>query len=600
MFRYLQELAHRTSEGLARIGAAIVRPIERLIGGATDRVLSATERVDHVESLVVRVLRFVFWPVLLLGRIFKLLLPAVVVDAFASLANSLRGLFVRVGSGLLHLAEMLNLDRLVLAIVWLTQPIWRPLFALGEFFVSWVNTREYRIALKALPAMILAIAVLGVGTWHAVFGKGQIRSNYREAIRDSQEARDYRLTELYEQKLAQLGQDTQLTNFRTALALADEGKLDEAYERMQSLAPEDRPGYPNAHFWIIQRLLSGDLGLPKADADRLAKSHFEQLKALEIDSPMVQLLRAMWLAQENKRAEAVDILEPLVPVLPSAAFERMRLNLALGQRTQAREDARALVTHMKTRPRSAGDLKPTEYQWWLAAEEVLGNLPQMRTILEQWYKVDPDNELARKALSTVCRKMAGNLLRDPVPDEKQIVELWLRAAKLDDSSEALLRLARALYAARNETPVYSRILTALAESPRTPAALLVAVGTEAAQQEQFEDSRPFFAAAISRDETNAVAWNNYGLVLAEEPNAQLDEALDAVNRALKLAPDEHRFRETRGQILIKLEQWQQAIDDLEFALNGLPSLDQIHKSLSIAYSALGQEELAQLHQSQIE
>ena len=124
------------------------------------------------------------------------------------------------------------------------------------------------------------------------------------------------------------------------------------------------------------------------------------------------------------------------------------------------------------------------------------------------------------------------------------------------------------------------------------------MGTEAAKNENFDEARQFLAAAVDRDEADPVAWNNHAWVLGEGEGAQLEEALIAANRALDLLPDEHRFRETRGQIYLRLQRWQEAVDDLEFAINGLPSLGSIHQSLAIAYTALGQEELARLHEMQ--
>ncbi|MEM8943681.1 MAG: hypothetical protein AAGD11_00745 [Planctomycetota bacterium] len=600
MLRQIQELADRTAQSFARLGAAIVRPIERLVGGVTGKVLSATDQVDRVESVLFRVVRVLTWPLRLVGGLFKLILPEALTSLLSNAWHSLQDLLGRIGSGLLHVAGILNLDRLVLGLVWLTRPIWRPLESLGVFFVSWVNTREYRRALMAIPAIFLATLVLGVGTWHALFGKSQVRKTYREANQQALDARDYELSELYDRKLADLGEDTQRTSYRTAETLAAEGKLDEAYERMLILAPEDRPGYPNAHFWIIRNLIGGRLGAAPDEAQRLAKVHLEHLDTVGIEAPFVTLLKAIWLARDNKLEEAADLLEPIVPQMQSAAMERMRINLRLKRSGQARQDARALVTHMKTRTRRDEQLAESDYQSWLAAEDLLGNLTQMRVILEMWASADPDSEPARKALAKVYRRQAANMLRDPLPDEKAIVELWLKAAKLDDSPDGLLRLSRALYKQRNSTPVYARILSALHESPSTPASLLIAVGTEAAQLGQYEEARPFFAAALSKDANNPIAWNNYGLVLGEGSEIDLDKALDAVNKAVSIVPNEHRFRETRGQILLKLERWQEAIADLEFAINGLPNLPEIHRSLAIAYQALGEDELARLHNEQLD
>jgi predicted Zn-dependent protease len=71
--------------------------------------------------------------------------------------------------------------------------------------------------------------------------------------------------------------------------------------------------------------------------------------------------------------------------------------------------------------------------------------------------------------------------------------------------------------------------------------------------------------------------------------------LEASNRALQFSPDNYHLRETRGQILVKLERWDEAIGDLEFALNGLPNAPAIHRSLAISYDAVGNASLGAMH-----
>ena len=286
MFRQLKKWGSSAMRSLTDFGAAIVSPFERLIGGAADKVLSATEHVDRVESLFLRFFRLITWPLRMLGRVFLAILPAPLVKIFTSFGN----LFSRAGMALLHLAEALNLDRAVMGLVWLLQPLWRPLASLGTFAYCWLETREYRRGLMALPAILLATIVLGVGVWHSAFGKSRITAKYKTAVRQMLEERDYDRAKLYERKLAQLGFDTQLTEYRTALTFAEEDNLDEAYQRMLLLAPADQPGYPAAHFWIIQQLLSGKLTDSPEEARTQVKTHLDHLETLEITSPYQQLL----------------------------------------------------------------------------------------------------------------------------------------------------------------------------------------------------------------------------------------------------------------------------------------------------------------------
>ena len=177
------------------------------------------------------------------------------------------------------------------------------------------------------------------------------------------------------------------------------------------------------------------------------------------------------LAQGKQFAEATDVLEPLVPLMPVAAFERMRLNMQLKRTAESRQDARSLVTQMAGLSQRNHEFSPTEYQWWLAAEELLGNWDQMDNILEDWRKLEPENEQVRGALAMVYRRQAGTLLGSPLPNPDAIVDLLLNATELDANAAAMQQLAQGLYNDVDRVPVIRQLLTALSESPRTsPAA----------------------------------------------------------------------------------------------------------------------------------
>jgi len=578
-----------------------VWPLEQLALAVSRRFMAATEGVDSVLNNLGSA---IFWPFRMFGRAIaalgRLVLPTVVRESLAGAGERVLAIPRRCFGLLLRASEALNLDGPLRWLVWLLQPLWRPVAALGGFLYAWFATRQWRQLLWGLPAALMLVPVVLIWAYITWVGKGQVVSRYQLAVKEALELREYDRANLYERKLAQLGVDTQRTEYRTALALAEEEKHDEAYERMLRLAPEERPGYPAAHHWIVHQLMNGKIVEDSDEARRLAKVHLDHLETLQITGPYQQYLGAMWLVQGGELEAAAEKLEPLVPALPSAAFERLRLDVALRRPEQARQDARALVTHMTGLERRGTELGSSEFQQWLAAEEVLGNWQKMRSILERWLEVEPENEAARRSMAAVSFRLAAQMLREPLPDSAKIAQFWLTALEMNSDPELLNNMARSLYASRNQTPAVRGVLDAFIDLPETPAELLLVVGTEAAVQQQVDDARRFLAAVVQRDASNPVAWNNLGLMLSEGPDADLEKALDAVNRALELAPREYRFHETRGQILVRLGRWEAAVEDLEFALNGLPKLSAIHESLATAYKELGNTELARLHLDQSE
>lgn len=589
-------LLRRVGGRLFEFGAWLISPFEWIISWFTSSILRTTDQLDRFEALVWMLIRGLTWPF----RLVKRLLPDWLLRMVAAPFVWVAWLMSAAGYWLMRMAGWLNLDVIVYWLIWLTQPIWRPFAAIGGFFIAWVNTRYWRGMLWGVPAAVLLVPVLALTAKTMIAGQGGLIEPYKQAVKEAIEAKDYERAQLYEQKLAQLGEDTQLANYRTALSFAEEGRLEEAYERMKQLAPEEVAGYAQAHYWIAYQLMNGKLVDDRKEASRLAKVHLDHLETLGIHGSQLQFLQALWLLQGDQLQAAADALEPLVPVLPNAAFERMRLDLRLDRVAQARQDARAVSTHMSNLNRRNSQLGASNYKRWLTAEELQGNLGQMKVILQQWLGQEPESEEAKPLLAVVLRKQAEQELRSPLPDAELIVKLLIDAAELDEDPQALFKTARQLYIHRDGARIYQRLLEELRDASRTPAQLLSMIGTEAAVSHRYEEAREFLAKSVARDESNVVAWNNYAIVLSEGEQPDLEKALDAVNRALEISPEEFRFRETRGQILVKMKQWEKAIVDLEYALNGMPELKTIHESLAVAYEALGNEELAVLHRNEVE
>lgn len=596
--RWIQRLRYwlsRTGERLADIGAALVAPIERLFAWLFSGLLSASERVDAIGAFFSRLGWIVLWPLVAVARLVRRVLPESVVRRLGLPFVWMRMATVRTGFFLMHVAERLNLDGLIFRFIWLTQPLWRPVAAVISFVSAWGVTRNWRQLVRGVPALVLLAPILLLGGKSLLGGGGDLARAYRVAFRTAQESGDGERAALYQRKLAQLEVDTVRTEYEAALQLAEDGDLEAAAERMRLLAPTERPGYAGAHYWLIQQLMAGRLADSPEAAREEAAIHFDHLATLDVAGGSVDLLRALWLAQAGELQEASLLLEPLVPVMPTAAYERMRVSLAMGDREAARRDARAVITHMTELNQRSDALTPVDLQQWLAAEEVLGNYPKMRQLLEQWRELEPEAEAPAKLLGQVYRRLADQELRKPLPDAEVVVEYWLRSAELDDSVESLARFARQLYRRRDEHRLFPSLLEALRASPRTPTQLLTMIGTEAAIEREWADGKKFLEIAVGRDDATPPAWNNYALVSAELPDADLEAALEAVNKALESMPEEARFRETRGQILLKQGRYDAAVEDLSYALNQLPDVPEIHTGLAEAYAALGEEELAELH-----
>ena len=77
--------------------------------------------------------------------------------------------------------------------------------------------------------------------------------------------------------------------------------------------------------------------------------------------------------------------------------------------------------------------------------------------------------------------------------------------------------------------------------------------------------------------------------------AQYEGALERMNRALEIETYELSYSETRGQLQVKRGRHADAIQDLEFVLNGMGDVAEVHLALANAYEKMGQAEQAEAH-----
>jgi uncharacterized protein HemY len=189
-------------------------------------------------------------------------------------------------------------------------------------------------------------------------------------------------------------------------------------------------------------------------------------------------------------------------------------------------------------------------------------------------------------------------MQDSRPDAHLVAARILQAAQFGGDAAALHRQIGLLYAQRKQSAVAKAAIDELQKSAHAPEVILQILGTYAVVSGEPAEARDLLKRAVEKEPKDAVAWNNLACALLEIKDADLQEALKAVNNALALTPDSPQFHETRGQVMVRFKEWQKAVEDLELAINGMPNSKSIHRSLADAYAALGQSDLAAIHRDQ--
>lgn len=600
IWRRLARLPRGLFAWLVGIGRRLTAPVDALSERSVAKVSALADGFNKLESLAVDAAVALTRPFRFLARIPWMLLIALVSPRrLAAIGKPFRRLGRRLHGPFVWLAEALFIDRFFIGVARITKPLWYPIAALGGFVVAWWQTRKFRRLVWGVPLFVLLLPLTVLAGWFVVGGRSGIAANYRAAITDARTAKDYARLLLLERKLAQMGIDTQRTEFNSIIALEQDGQLREAYDRAQRLANRDDLGYAPAHLWIVEHLLTKKLSVPAEEAPQLIEQHLNALAQLGMKGREINILRGLALVQQKRLREAAELFQPLVDEVPIAAIQQFQIDLELQQIEDARRDALAVRRHLERQRKSGVALRSGDYQCWANAERFLNDSSRFRAVLNDWLKAEPQNVDARRGMAAIFLAEFDDNLRSPQPDDQLLAKLLLDAfavAEIPDDSK--LRVV-ALYRQKSTSTVLHNLFEQLGHSNNVSASLAELLGTVAGVEGEWSQAESWMRQAVAKDERRGVAWNNLACILLQKGDSKaLDEALAAANRAVALAPEDYRFRETRGQIYLRLKHLKEAVNDLEYALNGMPEAAAVHRSLAAAYDELGDKQLAAQHRSQ--
>lgn len=471
------------------------------------------------------------------------------------------------------------------------------------FFWQFLKTRQRALYLWGIPlALVFGLLASIVLIPRMAGGDQRLVSMYETAHAEALKANDAEKAKLYRLKLDQLGSATRRGEFRTAMALAEQGKNAEAYEIMQRLAPLDRPGLEGAHFWIAQNMVAGTLEGTPATRLGLALKHLDQLKARAGDEPEIRLLEGMAHARLGKVSAALAALQPIGDSNLVAAVLLMDLRLVQKERDLAREHALVVYRKLDELTDQGQTLSEEQLRWRSAATRVIGDQKLAAQAVEDWYKTNPESTEARVNRTRLLLVEVTNWCNNPQLDKLDEIKTRLLAAAETvptDRAGAVGSVAVLIARNRGANPGLEALYQALLAEEKLPGVLLESFGTVAAVQEEWAKADELLGRAAEVMPDSALVWNNRAVAVRKGFPQRLEESLGYANRAVELEDGNADFRETRGMIHYNLGNYEAAIEDLEIALNGVNRLELVKTTLADCYRRLGNDALAELYEKQL-
>jgi tetratricopeptide (TPR) repeat protein len=382
--------------------------------------------------------------------------------------------------------------------------------------------------------------------------------------------------------------------YNLALALEGLGETKRAEAIMKQLATNDGRGHPRAHQWLARRL-------------RLDQGVFESPEQLE--AAYQQLLAAREVLPESadvnfKLAQislAIGNIESAVMYLSDAAkrnpnwwFELANLHARLGQKELA------LEANLKASEYCHGQLRETPFDEGLrlryaSIQMNLSDFDGAVSTLREGVKLHPDGAF-QKALATAYVAQFDRLQNSETASPIDLLELLRLALQADQENRAaMVRLIGLGERSPEDAERAKELLRTLLASGHGTGFVHFALGCRAWREDDADKALWHLERAYKLDDDLGVVANNLAWVLAHQHPPDLARALRVIDSVVKRWPDMAEYRDTRGQILVQMERWEDALDDLEVALRGMPSNAGVHNSLARVYGELGNAELARKH-----
>ena len=273
------------------------------------------------------------------------------------------------------------------------------------------------------------------------------------------------------------------------------------------------------------------------------------------------------------------------------------VNVALGNSDAAMTDyshaSEQLTAELQKRP--GNHLARVDYADVLIR---LGRIDEARTIIEEGQRIAPEEDATwRQLLAAVYVNIHDLMSLSGNSGIGDLLQPLSKSLEYDPNFGPALNRLMSYANAKTDGNIELRdVLSRTVAEGQKPALAHLALGNLCWLEGLTEQAVFHFERARKIDNKLSVVMNNLAWLIAhDEKNRDLDKALALVNEALIVSPDDSRFLDTRGTILFLQKDWNNALDDLEKAIDGVSDKTPTHLKLAEIYDNLDLPDIAAQH-----
>lgn len=454
--------------------------------------------------------------------------------------------------------------------------------------VKWSKILQLKYLLQGFPALI-GFAVVASSMLLAGHARNQWVIEYEKIGQTALREGNAERARIAYERLCQSYPDRSSYLFGLALALKQSNQPERTAILIAKLAPSDRQGFPPAHLYLANQLLQkqsvdrNDISLAETHLLRVIQGEPKNASANAILGQLYYRTGRLSLAEQHLRTAEQGQPEVLLLLVRLYHQQKRKLNLeSAGNRA---------IDYFQEQLKKDPDHIPTR----LALSEILslrGKHVEGIAVLQLGLKLRNEPVLRKHLAQSHALWVEDSSLT--TSQQLAVIEQGLRIDP--DCGPLLLKLAQITPKKDKDGNRARSLLQDLLARGQRSSTLYLCLGIDAQQRNQTTQAIHYLQKAFEINPQMPVVANNLAYVLAHSKKPDLQRSLQIMNEVVKRYPNDMRFRDTRGQILVKLQMWKEALADLEPCIPFRPKDRQLHKALAETYRQLGMVEPAKAHE----
>lgn len=469
---------------------------------------------------------------------------------------------------------------------WITWPT--------SFLLSFILSRPYLSLGPALFALLTLLAVIGLfAQWQYQGGKSSRVQLYQGFYSEAIGTKNFKRALIASKVLISLQPNDLRFQFERALIEKELGNEKLAEELMLRLASQKKYGL--AALWLAEQKFD----MSKIDSWKEEEHQFfRALMASAIASSKGDTLYgakfklASYLSHVGANAESLGYLEEIVSENPQLAITACELALSVNDKIRLQTLLPIAINYHRNELRKSPE--NIDHRLALARAYVIDeSIDEAIQLLEDGERLQTDQKYKNaiaEAYIHKCNEIGkGKQSADDLIQRIRIVhQALIISPKNPLVVDTLLDL---LIQCRDNQNDELNVLKEATIQGLDPESLHFLRGTIALMENKNDEAKTHLDLASKSGLALPGVLNNLAVAIASQKGGDLNQALALANSALERFPHPYTY-ETRGQILFKMEKYQDCILDLEKGLQAPELGKMIYPSLISAYQKIGNSKLA--------